>query len=210
MMTFICLLLQYISFFFNDTATTEIYTLSLHDALPIFIKNGDMWITARAQPASLADMRWLYPRLPSNGGGPVDVAIKMAGGFDQYVARNADIRIGAARIRGNAGVTLADTFALHDTDLRFANVDTRLIEQIVPQFESPRRGTLNGRARLAGGIPALRVDGDIALTDPGTGTSRLAAVADVGLLGLGADPGLPARHLRLPLVPVQADLPRRL
>src|SRR3712207_8970615 len=27
-------------FFFNDTATTEIYTLSLHDALPIF----DYWI----------------------------------------------------------------------------------------------------------------------------------------------------------------------
>src|SRR5215467_2901267 len=26
----------YIFFFFNDTATTEIYTLSLHDALPIF------------------------------------------------------------------------------------------------------------------------------------------------------------------------------
>ena len=26
-------------FFFNDTATTEIYTLSLHDALPIFSKN---------------------------------------------------------------------------------------------------------------------------------------------------------------------------
>src|SRR2546422_11699041 len=27
-------------FFFNDTATTEIYTLSLHDALPIFIAAG--------------------------------------------------------------------------------------------------------------------------------------------------------------------------
>src|SRR5438270_11243167 len=26
-------------FFFNDTATTEIYTLSLHDALPIFGKH---------------------------------------------------------------------------------------------------------------------------------------------------------------------------
>src|SRR5260370_1013262 len=26
------------TFYFNDTATTEIYTLSLHDALPIFIK----------------------------------------------------------------------------------------------------------------------------------------------------------------------------
>src|SRR2546430_7575569 len=27
-------------FFFNDTATTEIYTLSLHDALPIYLKLG--------------------------------------------------------------------------------------------------------------------------------------------------------------------------
>src|SRR5258706_2214859 len=27
-------------FFFNDTATTEIYTLSLHDALPILISSG--------------------------------------------------------------------------------------------------------------------------------------------------------------------------
>src|SRR5256885_9749845 len=27
--------LRFIFFFFNDTATTEIYTLSLHDALPI-------------------------------------------------------------------------------------------------------------------------------------------------------------------------------
>src|SRR5260370_41069206 len=40
-------------FFFNDTATTEIYTLSLHDALPIYIFTfyvphrhvyGEQWI----------------------------------------------------------------------------------------------------------------------------------------------------------------------
>src|SRR5258708_39532802 len=30
-----CLLCTSLIFFFNDTATTEIYTLSLHDALPI-------------------------------------------------------------------------------------------------------------------------------------------------------------------------------
>src|SRR6266850_7592488 len=28
-------------FFFNDTATTEIYTLSLHDALPIQLSGGE-------------------------------------------------------------------------------------------------------------------------------------------------------------------------
>src|SRR5438874_13463943 len=31
----ICPLIVFSFFFFNDTATTEIYTLSLHDALPI-------------------------------------------------------------------------------------------------------------------------------------------------------------------------------
>src|SRR5258708_27842570 len=30
--------LSFFFFFFNDTATTEIYTLSLHDALPIFAR----------------------------------------------------------------------------------------------------------------------------------------------------------------------------
>src|SRR2546427_7724327 len=32
---------SFIFFFFNDTATTEIYTLSLHDALPISAGRGD-------------------------------------------------------------------------------------------------------------------------------------------------------------------------
>src|SRR5260370_40959662 len=34
------LLLSYCFFFFNDTATTEIYTLSLHDALPITLEEA--------------------------------------------------------------------------------------------------------------------------------------------------------------------------
>src|SRR5688572_31065963 len=37
-------------FFFNDTATTEIYTLSLHDALPIF-------------PTEMTDDRRVFQRL---------------------------------------------------------------------------------------------------------------------------------------------------
>src|SRR2546425_10811867 len=41
-------------FFFNDTATTEIYTLSLHDALPIFHRD----------PGSPADRRLDLVRAP--------------------------------------------------------------------------------------------------------------------------------------------------
>src|SRR6266581_8912922 len=37
-------------FFFNDTATTEIYTLSLHDALPIFHRQRHRRHLHRWQP----------------------------------------------------------------------------------------------------------------------------------------------------------------
>src|SRR5690348_17834968 len=47
-------------FFFNDTATTEIYTLSLHDALPIYSRDS-----------SAFDVRILsaseYPELQAHG-----------------------------------------------------------------------------------------------------------------------------------------------
>src|SRR5256885_9175561 len=38
-------------FFFNDTATTEIYTLSLHDALPILIDATALQMTSRWREA---------------------------------------------------------------------------------------------------------------------------------------------------------------
>src|SRR3712207_9382648 len=40
-------------FFFNDTATTEIYTLSLHDALPIYAVQA-LQQSQQPQPAVLA------------------------------------------------------------------------------------------------------------------------------------------------------------
>src|SRR5215203_4380002 len=43
-------------FFFNDTATTEIYTLSLHDALPISPAARPEWRAGRAGPR-----HWLGP-----------------------------------------------------------------------------------------------------------------------------------------------------
>src|SRR5476651_2831375 len=45
-------------FFFNDTATTEIYTLSLHDALPISCRRpGTYPCSLRCKPAASATDR---------------------------------------------------------------------------------------------------------------------------------------------------------
>src|SRR2546423_14503325 len=44
-------------FFFNDTATTEIYTLSLHDALPILVADGKViGAPQRAVSARIGDL----------------------------------------------------------------------------------------------------------------------------------------------------------
>src|SRR5256885_17063826 len=60
-------------FFFNDTATTEIYTLSLHDALPILITNatlsgpapfGGVSVTVASNPTSAFTIN-LDPSIPA-------------------------------------------------------------------------------------------------------------------------------------------------
>ena len=44
----------HVFFFFNDTATTEIYTLSLHDALPILFVQADAVKSGLAPDAPVA------------------------------------------------------------------------------------------------------------------------------------------------------------
>src|SRR5256885_16557867 len=61
-------------FFFNDTATTEIYTLSLHDALPIF----------RVAPNTKARASWPWPS-------------GLAGSRRRAVARSVVVAVVAAR-----------------------------------------------------------------------------------------------------------------
>src|SRR5262245_65976076 len=59
---FLCLRLHLLFFFFNATATTEIYTLSLHDALPItepkqveaHLVTGDDLVVAERAPRPLS------------------------------------------------------------------------------------------------------------------------------------------------------------
>src|SRR5258705_5907706 len=57
-----CAVLNDTFFFFNDTATTEIYTLSLHDALPIS-RLWDMQRAVGGLPLTTV-MNWKAPHCP--------------------------------------------------------------------------------------------------------------------------------------------------
>src|SRR6202012_6302781 len=47
----------FVFFFFNDTATTEIYTLSLHDALPIYGGGARSFVSPRTHPNRVGSVR---------------------------------------------------------------------------------------------------------------------------------------------------------
>src|SRR3712207_7938806 len=67
------------AFFFNDTATTEIYTLSLHDALPILIATGVV------VPSSLSDTTYARVTLATRDAYPARL---LQSRTTQHVIRN--------------------------------------------------------------------------------------------------------------------------
>src|SRR3712207_8167596 len=74
-------------FFFNDTATTEIYTLSLHDALPIFVTvREQMRDDARVDTGTRSRSVRLLEQLACGGGYR---AVSLSGWADQRVDRKS-------------------------------------------------------------------------------------------------------------------------
>src|SRR3712207_8221640 len=66
-------------FFFNDTATTEIYTLSLHDALPIFLPGRLNLVGREDEPTFLWAARPQFDRERRNAVDPVSPVRRVAG-----------------------------------------------------------------------------------------------------------------------------------
>lgn len=165
-------------------------------------ESGDLRLKLHGDPASFADMRWIYPRLP-DGHGTFDLGLTWKGALQDYTFTNASVVVGQAKVDGGFGITLGDTLTIHDTNLRFAGVDTRTLEQLMPGFKSPRRGTLSGRTTASGGKHALNLNSDVTFDDRAAGRSRVTAVGMVGFLDNG---GVRATNLKLGLLPVQVDM----
>ena len=168
------------------------------------VATGDLTLRARANPVATADLQWIYPRTPARGSGSLDFAMDWVGDTSIYIARNADVRLEDARLRGDLGITVAEEFSLHNTNLRVSNLDTRLIERMFPDIEPPRSGILSGQAKLDGNQRNLDVDGDLTFNDRQAGLNRVIAVGEVGFM----EGEFRAENLRLTMRPVQVDIMR--
>lgn len=170
------------------------------------IANNNLRLRLRGDTVATADLRWIDPAIPENGTGSLNFALDWVGDTSTYAARNASVTVGDTKLAGSLGVTtLGDTIAYHNTDVTFARLDTRLINQLFPSIVPPRQGLLSGRAAVEGTLRRLSVDGDVAFDDRGgAGRSRVVAKGT-----LGVNKGVfDATDLRLAFLPVQVALAR--
>ncbi|HSJ64697.1 MAG TPA: translocation/assembly module TamB domain-containing protein [Gemmatimonadaceae bacterium] len=165
------------------------------------IEPGDLWLDVHGEQVALADLRWLYPPIPSEGGGAMHFRMVIEGDSMDYVARDATLRSGATTIAGQFGLAITDSLRFHGTALRYSGLDTRLIEQLAPTLELPRRGTLGGTTSLSGTLGRLAIQADVTFDDVAAGRSHVVAS---GIVAVGDAFG--AEALRVRADPVQLAL----
>jgi translocation and assembly module TamB len=163
------------------------------------LESGELLLRVRGEPVAFADMRWALPQLPEQGGGTMRIRLELGSVVNRIVVRDMDATVGDATIAGGFDLTTGDTLRFGETDLRFTRVETGLVERLV-NVEFPRRGRLTGRLAMQGLPRALDVDGDIRFDDVAGASSRVIAEG-----GLGVEPAVQFRSLRLRFAPLQAE-----
>ncbi len=165
------------------------------------LASGDVHAAVHAQSAALRDLRFLDPQVPEAGELSANVSLTQREKHQDFMVRDLLVQSGAAHANGTVGLSIGDSIAFHSTQLQFAGIDTRLVEQLAPALKIPRRGTISGHGTLAGPLSGLTVDADVTYDDSAAGPSRVMAR---GELGIGS--GFAARQLTITLAPLQVAL----
>ena len=128
-------------------------------------------LRASADPFALADVAWVLPGLPSEGGGRahLDVRSEADARITDYVIRDLDIRTGDSHLRGNATVGAGGpVLIVKDVALTFEPLSVGLLRDLTRGgLPHTIRGELRGRMLARGGpLDRFRIDSaDITFRD---------------------------------------------
>lgn len=104
---------------------------------------------------ALADINWVYPTLPTSGGGSVNLHItnQRDPHIMEYALSDMDLRTGSSRLRGDWTFAVGGpVLEIRDLDLDAAPVDFALLEALAGEpFPYPWRGALYGTVVGRGG-----------------------------------------------------------
>jgi translocation and assembly module TamB len=167
------------------------------------LETAALHLRMTGEPLAFNDMRWLYPRLPEEGGGPMRLAIQRRQAATRIYAEDMDVRVGGGELAGDLRLVVGDTLRILPTDLRFQDLDTRPVDRMIPGVEFPVHGVLDGRLALRGVPAAMQVDGDVTLHHAPTGRSRVVAEG-----GVAMGDEVRFSNLSLTFSPLRTDLVR--
>src|ERR1700680_118261 len=104
---------------------------------------------------SLADVGWVYPTLPTRGGGKMELDIRSERNprFVDYILTKMDVRTTRSRLLGEMTFgTGADILSVKNIDLQAAPVDFDLLRTLNgSQFPYDWQGKITGNVRASGG-----------------------------------------------------------
>lgn len=167
------------------------------------MEHADLQLGLEGSPVALDDLRWLNPAFPEEGGGTLDLELRLRPQYRRIIVRDMDLQVGESELQGRIDLQLGDTVRVQDTDLQFARLDTRLIERLAPELSMPRHGRLTGSVEMEGRPEDLQLDADVTFDDYAGGTSRVLAVG-----GVGAEDNVRFRRLQVRMQPLQLALVR--
>lgn len=112
-------------------------------------------IAIRGDSVSLADVAWVYPTLPTTGGGSMELRIRNERDLHvlDYVISKMDVRTTGSRLRGamTFGVG-APVLIVKDLDLQATPIDWELIEDFTGEpLPYPWRGKITASVKASGG-----------------------------------------------------------
>ncbi|MDQ3556189.1 MAG: hypothetical protein M3409_05370 [Gemmatimonadota bacterium] len=106
-------------------------------------------LTLRSDTFALADLQWLYPRLPAEGGGASTLRWQTRPDGTLFLARDLRLSMPGTRIRGSFGLVVGDTLRFTDVDLVADPLRTETVERLLPEG-LPVRGLRIGSVEVRG------------------------------------------------------------
>jgi hypothetical protein len=107
-------------------------------------------VTVSGDRIAFADVQWLYPRFPDEGGGGLTLRLQTRERGFFFFARDVNLRAPGTHVTGRFGMILGDTVSFVDAELHADPLNLRVVEQLLPEG-LPVRGLVIGGAEIRSG-----------------------------------------------------------
>jgi len=141
---------------FRDLVVTMPNSLIRADGL-LTLDDFQGQLEVQAESIELADFRFLHPPLPAEVEGRTEAVLTRSEGTTRLQVMGLVVEAGDGSLEGEADVAIGEAMRIETAQISFADISTRLLDEIAPDLDLPVHGVLTGS--VEGGEAFLDVHG---------------------------------------------------